>query len=143
MQKTLRPVRPNAGIEAAYRQRLESLIDEMHKSITWWLTAAYRANTPEMAQDAEDDPRNKLPDGSPEAAQKTASQEIAKAIRKTGSPAKVLQGVMKKLGDTWQKRFDEAAPQLADYFATKAKDRVDGSLKKILKDAGFAVERPA
>lgn len=50
--KVLKPVHPNAGIEADYRLRLDALIDEMQASYDYWLSAAYRANQPEMAQDA-------------------------------------------------------------------------------------------
>ncbi len=49
---TLPPARPNAGIEADYRRRLERAIDAMADSVTYWLKASYRANTPEMAADA-------------------------------------------------------------------------------------------
>jgi uncharacterized protein with gpF-like domain len=47
----LRPIHPNAGIEAEYRRRLDALIQEMHDSVLYWVRAAYRANEPEMAQD--------------------------------------------------------------------------------------------
>jgi hypothetical protein len=47
----LSAVRPNAGIEAAYRKRLIALVAGMDKSVQWWLRAAYRANEPVMAQD--------------------------------------------------------------------------------------------
>ena len=50
--KPLKPVHPNAGLEALYRKRLEALVDEMHKSLDYWIGLAYRANTPEMALDA-------------------------------------------------------------------------------------------
>jgi uncharacterized protein with gpF-like domain len=46
--QTLQPVRPNAGIEAAYRRVLDDLITEMNDSLTYWLRASYRANTPEI-----------------------------------------------------------------------------------------------
>ena len=49
--KTLRPVHPNAGIEARYRKRLLALVEEMNNSFAYWLKAAYRANPPVMAQD--------------------------------------------------------------------------------------------
>jgi SPP1 gp7 family putative phage head morphogenesis protein len=49
--KTLAPVMPNAGIRAAYRKRLLTLIDEMGRSYAHWLRASYRAHPPEMAQD--------------------------------------------------------------------------------------------
>ncbi len=51
-KKVLRPVHPNAGIRAEYDRRLMKLIDEMHKSITYWVEAAYKKNEPEMAMDA-------------------------------------------------------------------------------------------
>ena len=50
--KTLRPVHPNAGLRAAYGKRVLKLLDDMHASITYWLCASYKANEPEMAQDA-------------------------------------------------------------------------------------------
>lgn len=50
-EKVLPPVRPNVGIEAAYRGRLIKLIDAMSNSVVYWLKASYRANTPRMAQD--------------------------------------------------------------------------------------------
>ncbi|WP_229183981.1 minor capsid protein [Bradyrhizobium oropedii] len=50
-EKTLRPVHANAGIQARYRERLLAIIDEMNNSVRFWLKAAYRQNTPVMAQD--------------------------------------------------------------------------------------------
>lgn len=50
-QRTLNPVRPNVGIEAEYRRRLEAIIEELHRSLQRWVLAAYRRETPEMAQD--------------------------------------------------------------------------------------------
>lgn len=49
---TIAPIRPNVGLTAAYQAKLDALIDEMSASLTYWLKAAYRANEPEMAQDA-------------------------------------------------------------------------------------------
>lgn len=51
-QRPLRPVRPAAALQAAYAQRLLQLVDEMHRSVLYWITAAYRADPPRMAQDA-------------------------------------------------------------------------------------------
>lgn len=44
-------VRPNVGLEAAFRRRLQALIEEMHRSLLYFLKAAYRANPPKLAQD--------------------------------------------------------------------------------------------
>lgn len=46
-----RGVRPNAGLTDIYRQRLDRLIDEMHRSFLYWIKAAYRRNEPAMAMD--------------------------------------------------------------------------------------------
>ena len=48
----LRAVRPNAGIAAEYQRKLLALVDEMARSYAYFLKAEYRANPPEMAQDA-------------------------------------------------------------------------------------------
>lgn len=50
--KVLRPVHPNAGIEADYRRRLVALVAEMHNSFDYWISAKYKANKPAIAQDA-------------------------------------------------------------------------------------------
>ncbi len=50
--KVLRPVHPNAGITAEYRRKLDALIEEMQASYERWILSAYRANEPEIAQDA-------------------------------------------------------------------------------------------
>ncbi len=43
--------RPNAAVAVLYRERLTALVEEMHKSVLWWMRAAYRENPPVMAQD--------------------------------------------------------------------------------------------
>lgn len=79
----------------------------MHRSLVFWIKAAYRANPPEMAADA--------------------------------SSAWELRREMEKLGKRWLDRFAEAAPVLAKWFATAAKDRSDAALKAALRKAGFSV----
>lgn len=65
-EKLLRPVHPNAGLEAAYRKRLASLVKEMSDSTVYWLKASYRANPPIAA------------DESPADALKKSIRELAK-----------------------------------------------------------------
>ena len=56
--KTARAVHANRGVEAKYRKSLQRMIAEMHGSVEYWLTAAYRKDPPRMlalveqAQDA-------------------------------------------------------------------------------------------
>jgi uncharacterized protein with gpF-like domain len=47
----LDPVHANAGISAWYRARLEKLIDEMHRSVMYFVQQAYAAQEPVIAQD--------------------------------------------------------------------------------------------
>ena len=50
-EQVLRSIRPNAGIEACYRQRLTALVEQMSRSVEYWLRASYRANRPRIASD--------------------------------------------------------------------------------------------
>lgn len=56
------------------------------------------------------------------------------------SPARELRAFMRKFARRWQSRFNDLAPKLAAYFATAAGDRVDGELKRMLREAGFTVK---
>ncbi len=55
-------------------------------------------------------------------------------------PASALKAAIRKLTARWQKRFDQAAPKLAEYFATAVEKRSSTALKNILKEAGLTVE---
>lgn len=105
---TLRPVHPNAGIEAEYRKKLKRLISDMQASIVYWLSARYKATG--------------------------LAQDDAK------TPANDLQDAMNDLAEQWQSKFDIGAESLAAWFAKKTKKYADGSMQRILKDAGFSVE---
>jgi SPP1 gp7 family putative phage head morphogenesis protein len=46
-------IRPNAGLEQAYQRKLDTLIDEMQRSLVYWIKAQWRSNTPlNIAEDA-------------------------------------------------------------------------------------------
>lgn len=110
--KPLAPVRPNVGIAAAYQRRVDALLEEMNASLIWFLRAALRKRDPEIvALMAQDD-----------------------------SPARELGAVMRRLARRWQARFNETAPGLAQYFATRAAERSDATLQSILKRGGFSVK---
>lgn len=48
----LPPVVANAGTQAAYAKKLSAMVDEMHKSVKYWLLAAYKKRYPqEIATD--------------------------------------------------------------------------------------------
>lgn len=52
VKRTLRPTRPSAAIERAYRKKLDDLIDKMQRSVVWWISAAYRKREKQITQDA-------------------------------------------------------------------------------------------
>ena len=109
--KVLTAVRPNAGLQALYRKRLDCLIEAMHRSFMKWVLAAYRANRPHVVEMAAD----KL-------------------------PADELRDVMRELGKRWRTRFDDGSKLLAGYFAQSASKRTDAQLQAILKKIGFSVD---
>ncbi len=113
-EKKLAAIQPNIGVEVAFRQKLYALIDEMHNSLDYWLSAAYRAHTPLAADGA--------------------------IMANDASPAALLNAIMARLTRRWTKKFNEVAKPLADYFAMEAKDRTDASLRAALKKSGITVE---
>jgi Phage Mu protein F like protein len=114
-EKILRPVHPNAGLAAVYRKRLTDLITEMDESVRYWISAAYRANPPELAQDGV----------------KLAHDDISSTF---------LRDSIRRLIRRWRKKFDKLAPKLARYFALSSSKRSDAKLKKMLSEHGIAVE---
>lgn len=56
------------------------------------------------------------------------------------SAASQLRIAINKLTRQWQRRFDDAADELAAYFATAAHRRSDATLRAILKKGGFSVQ---
>jgi SPP1 gp7 family putative phage head morphogenesis protein len=111
----LRPVLTNSGIHAAYRKRLTALVQEMHDSLIYWLSAAYKsADAPAMDDGA----------------------FIGRAAR---LPARVMREAMARMVVQWNRNFDDGAQKLAKWFAQKQKSYADVALKTILKDAGFSV----
>lgn len=47
----MRPARPSAALRIAYQRAIERLIDDMHRSTLYWITAAYRRREDEIAFD--------------------------------------------------------------------------------------------
>ena len=110
-RRRARPVRPNAGLAALYRQRLTALVDEMAASVEHWVSAAYRANEPRASAGmAWDD-----------------------------APADALRRAIRILVRRWGRRFEEAAPRLARWFAQSARNRSERELARILREGGFTV----
>ena len=59
--RALRPVRPPVAIEREYHRKLKAMLQEMDRSLYWWLRAEYRKAEPEIVGDsAMTDLRTKL-----------------------------------------------------------------------------------
>lgn len=54
-------------------------------------------------------------------------------------PSRKLERELSILGRQWLKRFDEAAPKLAQWFALATHNRSRDALKRILADAGISI----
>jgi len=108
--KALKAARPSPAIQDGYRRRLDRLIEAMARSTAYWLTATYRQNEGEIEA----------------AFDASASRELRDAVR--------------EMARRWEKRFDEAAPKLAAYFATASEKRSTSNLQRILRDGGYTVK---
>ena len=108
--KVVRAVHANAGVRAKYQKQLKALISEMADSVEYWLTATYRDSPPLLAMDAR------------------------------RSPVRYVNKQMRDLARRWLKRFDDAAPQIAEAYLKQMFRMSDSGMKQALKTAGFAVQ---
>jgi hypothetical protein len=49
-KKTAKAVHANRGIELSYKRTLKKLIDQMHSSVQYWVSAEYNRKPPKMAK---------------------------------------------------------------------------------------------
>lgn len=133
--KTARAVHANRGIEAKYRKELQRMIAEMHGSLEYWITAAYRKNPPalaeavEQAQDANITTQRK----------RTIAASRDEWQAKYGPSAKIKK-IMDELAARWVARFEEWAPKVAEAYLRDMFNASDRAMRQALKDAGWAVE---
>lgn len=110
--KTAAAVRPNRGVEAKYRKDLARKVAEMHASIEYWLTAAYRKNPPRMAA----------------------------LVAQDAAPSEKMKRVLNELAKRWIGRFDEYAPKIAESYLRGMFKTSDSAMRKALADAGWTVD---
>jgi SPP1 gp7 family putative phage head morphogenesis protein len=56
------------------------------------------------------------------------------------SPVKAMQKQLRELGKRWIKRFDDAAPKIAEAYLKGAFKATDSAMRMALKDAGWTVK---
>lgn len=110
-KRTITPIRAAAPTRIVYQKRVDALVDEMAKSLLYWLRAQYRAETPATVELAED-----------------------------ASASRLLQAAFDQLRRRWLRKFDILADDLAGWFAGSTYGRVDGALKTDMRKAGFTVK---
>lgn len=71
---------------------------------------------------------------------RSAYRENPPAIAMDEMASNALKIALRILARRWKKRFDTAAEQLAEYFATKVEKRSRLTLQKILRDGGWSVQ---
>lgn len=108
--KTLPAIRASAAIRAMYERRLLELIDEMHDSIAYWMSARWREHRPDTVLYGQD-----------------------------ASPVDDIAAALDDLAKRWNGRFDDLADKLATYFAKQVGGRCDRQMMADLRKAGFTV----
>lgn len=112
-KKTAKPVHANRGIELAYKRAIKSLVDQMHKSVQYWVSAEYKKNPPKM--------------------EKVVAQDAL-------PPSAHMQYMLETLADRWTKKFDESAPLIAENAMDDMFKYSDAAFKSALKAAGWSVK---
>jgi len=109
--KTLPPIHPNAGLTAAYNKQLDTLVEQMNRSVTHWIGAAYKRQVARPAVLAAD-----------------------------ASPARELTDTMNRLKKYWVAVFNKAAPLLAKRFAERAARHVDLTMTNQMRQHDFGID---
>lgn len=133
--KTARAVHANRGIEAKYRKELQRMIAEMHGSLEYWITAAYRKNPPALAAVVEQAQDANIK------TQRTRTIEASRdAWRAKYGPSAKMKKIIDELAARWIARFDEWAPKVAEAYLQDMFNASDRAMRQSLKDAGWTVE---
>lgn len=113
--KALRAIHANRGVEAKYRKALQRMIAEMHGSVEYWLTAAYRKDPPRMLA-------------------------LVEQAQDAAPPSQKMRKILDELARRWIARFDELAPKIADAYMQGMFKTTDSAMRQALKEAGWTVE---
>lgn len=121
--RALRATMPNKGLQLAYQRKLVDMIDEMQRSVVWWIGATYKSRLPEIMQDA-------------------ALPRWRRVIRwiLDASPSRKLERELKKVMGRWGKHFDDLAKRLAREQVRRANSVTVSSMRAALRDAGMTVQ---
>lgn len=113
---------PNKGLEMAYRRRLIAMIDDMQRSVVWWIGATYKSRLPEIVQDAA------LP-----------RWRFWLNYTFDASPSRDLERELKKVMRRWEKEFSDMAAALARRMVERSDNYTTRSMLAALRDSGITV----
>ena len=113
--KIARAVHANRGIEAKYQKALQRMIAEMHGSVEYWITAAYRKDPPRMLA-------------------------LVEQAQDAAGPSAKMKRILDELARWWTKRFEDYAPKLAEAYLQGMFKASDSAFRQALKEAGWSVE---
>jgi SPP1 gp7 family putative phage head morphogenesis protein len=113
--KTARAVHANRGVEAKYRKAMQRMIAEMHASVEYWLTSAYRKEPPRMLA-------------------------LVEQAQDAASPSAKIKRILDELARRWVKRFDDWSPKIAEAYLQGMFKTSDSAMRQALKEAGWTVE---
>jgi len=133
--KTCKAVPANRGLEAKYRKALQRLIAEMHGSVEYWITAAYRKDPPRMAALVE-----QAQDASIIETKKREVYGRRNAYMAKYGPSAKIKKILDELARRWTKRFEDYAPKLAEAYLQGMFKASDSAFRQALKEAGWSVE---
>lgn len=133
--KTARAVHANRGIESKYRKELQRMIAEMHGSLEYWITAAYRKNPPALAAAVE-----QAQDANIKTQRTRAIAANRDAWQAKYGPSAKMKKIIDELAARWIARFDEWAPKVAEAYLQDMFNASDRAMRQALKDAGWTVE---
>lgn len=111
--KTSRAVHANRGVESKYKKTLDAMIADMIGSVEYWLKAGYKKAPPHMLE---------LVD-----------------MAEDASPSRTIKRLLDALAKRWLKKFDDAAPKIADAYLKSMFKTSDSAMRQALKDAGWTV----
>jgi uncharacterized protein with gpF-like domain len=107
-----RGIHANVGLRARYKRQMQALIDEMAQSIEYWLTVAYKQAPPRMAV----------------------------LVAADATPSEEMQRKFREVARRWLRRFDEAAPKIAEAYLRGSFRATDSAMRQALKAAGLSVK---
>lgn len=107
MAVELKPVRPPVAIQRAYHKKLKAFVQEMDRSLFWWLRAKYRQVDNQMIQTAQD----------------SAFSDLVKELR--------------RLEREWVKKSNVFATETAEWFAGKIQGYTAITLQTEMKKRDF------